>query len=64
MLEFLHILQSPDTPDCSPLNNTVAGDAPMCVATTRTGEQRRRKGWKINKRGLPNVVLLSEIGSQ
>ena len=42
MLEFLHILQSPDTPDCSPLTNTVAGDAPMCVATTRTGELGRR----------------------
>ena len=39
MLEFLHLLEVPDTPDCSPLNNTEAGDAPMCVATTRTGKQ-------------------------
>ena len=38
MLEFLHLLESPDRPDCSPLNNTEAGNAPMCVGTTRIGE--------------------------
>lgn len=37
MLELLHILNVPDRPDCSPLSNTEAGDAPMCVGTTRTG---------------------------
>ena len=41
MLEFLHLLNAPDTPDCSPLNNTEAGDAPMCVGVTRIGERRR-----------------------
>ena len=39
MLEYLHLLQSPDTPDCSPLNNTVAGEAPMCVGIARIGEK-------------------------
>ena len=39
MLELLHLLNVPDTPDCAPLNDTQAGDAPMCVGTTRTGEQ-------------------------
>ena len=37
MLELLHILKIPDRPDCSPLSNTEAGDAPMCVGSIRTG---------------------------
>ena len=37
MLELLHLLNIPDEPDCSPLVNTEAGNAPMCVGTIQTG---------------------------
>lgn len=37
MLDLLHLLNIPDRPDCSPLRNTEAGDAPMCAGSIRTG---------------------------
>ena len=39
LLELLHLLEVSDILDCSPLNNTEGGDAPMCVRTARISKQ-------------------------